>query len=211
MRAVASTGLLFFVLQVVSAVSYSSNAIIIAQTLGASVVAEYAVPEKLFALIGTVLAMMIAPLWPAYSEAIARGDHAWAKTMLRRSMAVSVGVAAACSAPLVAFGPWIIGAWIGHAVAPSGLLLLSFGVWKVIEAGGNALAMFLNGAKFVKIQVFIAIITGLAALALKIYLVKKIGVSGVNWATIVSFLLLALVPYSFVLRKYFRSETSPCA
>lgn len=202
MKSITGTGLLFLVLQIVSAISYSSNAIIIAQVLGAQKVSDYAVPEKLFALIGTVLAMMLAPLWPAYSEAISRGDRSWVRTTLIRSTTISVVVATLCSLPLILFGQQIIAVWITAPLPVSLSLLLSFGVWKIIEAAGNALSMFLNGARIVKTQVIISVITGVTALALKIYLVDKIGVSGVNWAMSASFFLLALVPYFIILNRH---------
>ena len=87
--------------------------------------------------------------------------------------------------------------------APPALLLLSFGVWKVVEASGNALAMFLNGIRIVKTQVTVAIATAIVALGMKIFLVNTIGISGVNWATIFAFCLCALIPYFFILRNYF--------
>ena len=54
-------------------------------------------PAQMFGLISTVLAMALSPLWPAYGEAIARGDHDWVKQTLYRSIILSVGVAACLS------------------------------------------------------------------------------------------------------------------
>jgi O-antigen/teichoic acid export membrane protein len=76
---VAKTGVLFLILQLVAAVAYASDNLVIAQMLGASAVADYAIPEKLFSLIAMALAMMLAPLWPAYGEALARGVRLWVR------------------------------------------------------------------------------------------------------------------------------------
>ena len=95
-------------LQVVAAVAYASDSFVIAQLLGAPAVAEYAVPERMFSLITMVLAMVLAPLWPAYGEAIARGDAAWVKRTLKRSILTAVGLAALCSFTLVLVGEWVI-------------------------------------------------------------------------------------------------------
>jgi len=99
---------------------------------------------------------------------------------------------------LVLFGEKILSLWVGHNVTPPLLLLLGLGVWKVIEAGGNALAAFLNGANVVRLQVIIATLTAISAIILKIFLVQKIGVAGVVWATAVSYLCFAAVPYFFL-------------
>jgi O-antigen/teichoic acid export membrane protein len=200
-RSVAGIGLLFLVLQVVGALSFASDNIIIAHVLGAEAVANYTVPAQMFNLISTVLMATLAPLWPAYAEAIARGDRAWVSKTLRRSVILSVGFASVCSTVLVGVVPWIIGMWVGDAVAPPLLLLVGLGVWKVVEAGGNALAMFLNGAKVVRTQVVISSLTCISALVGKILLISDIGTPGIIWATVVSFLIFAALPYSLILKK----------
>ena len=196
-RSIAGVGLLFLVLQIVGALAYTSDNIIIAQMLGAAAVAGYAVPVQMFNLIGTLIAMALAPLWPAYGEAISRGDKAWVKKILKRSLLFSVGVASVCSTALVAAGSWIIGLWVSHAVATPLLLLVGLGVWKVIEAGGNAVAMLLNGAHVVWLQVAVAIATATCAIVLKIVFIASIGVAGAVWATVISYLVFAGIPFFY--------------
>jgi O-antigen/teichoic acid export membrane protein len=195
------TGSLFLVLQVVAAVAYASDNFIIAHLLGVPAVADYAVPERMFSLITVVLAMVLAPLWPAYGEAIARGDAAWVRRTLRRSVTTAVALSAICAFSLVLLGPWLIEAWVGKAVMPSVVLLMAFAVWKTVEAGGNALAVFLNGAHVVKAQVVMAILTAGVALPLKIVLVKSVGVAGAVTATVVAYLVFTALPIYFLLPR----------
>lgn len=201
-RAIAGTGFLFFILQVVSVVTYASDGIIIAQLLGASAVSEYAVPQKLFGFIGTILAMLLAPLWPAYGEAIARGDHSWVRRTLRQSIILSLCSATLMSLILVSIGHLLIAAWVGPIVVAPFSLMVGFGVWKVVEAGGAALAAFLNGAHIVNAQIAVSIATCAAAVFGKILLIQLIGISGAIWATVAAFLIFAALPYSLLLRKF---------
>ena len=202
------TGVLFLVLQVVAAVTYASDNLIIAHLLGAPAVADYAVPERMFSLITMVLAMVLAPLWPAYGEAIARGDVEWVRRTLRRSVTIAVSLSALVSAALVMLGPWLIHAWVGTAVLPSLLLLVGLAAWKTVEAGGSALAVFLNGAHVVRLQVVMAIATAASALPLKIYLVNNIGVAGAVWATVVCYSLLTALPTLVLLPRLVRRLTT---
>jgi O-antigen/teichoic acid export membrane protein len=195
-RHIMRTGFLFLILQIVAAVAYASDNLVIAQFLGASAVTEYAIPERLFSLIAMALAIMLAPLWPAYGEALSRGDVGWVRNAFGRSLARALGVAAVLSILLVVFAPRIIALWVGHAVNPPLLLLAGLGLWKVIEAGGNAMAMLLNGANVVRLQLVVAVLTGLSALTLKILLVGQIGVAGTVWASIIAFSLISVVPLS---------------
>jgi O-antigen/teichoic acid export membrane protein len=202
--AVLRTGSLFFVLQVVVAVGFASNSIVIAQLLGASAVADYAVAEKLFALISVLFTVALAPLWPAYGEAIARGDHVWVRRTLGRSLSATLVLSSITSAALVFAGPWLIGMWLGNQISVPFSLMVAFGVWKVIEATGGALATFLNGAHVVKLQVLTAIATAIVALSLKVLWVPICGASGAVWGSVVAFLLCTAIPLCVAVPRLLR-------
>ena len=191
---IVNTGMLFLILQIVSAVAYSSDNLVIAQRLGASAVTEYAIPEKMFGLIAMVIAIMLAPLWPAYGEALVRGDVQWVRNAFRRSLLIALGLASVMSLVLVFAAPRLISLWVGQPVDPPLLLLVGLGLWKIIEAGGSALAMLLNGANVVRVQIIVAVLTGACALTLKVVLVDYVGVAGTVWASIIAFSLISLFP-----------------
>src|SRR5271170_1232273 len=96
---VARLGGLFFILQVVVGIAFSADNFIIARTLGAANVPEYSIPQRMFALITMMSGMLVAPLWPAYGEAISRGDIGWVRHTLRTSLIVvaSASFAASCT------------------------------------------------------------------------------------------------------------------
>jgi O-antigen/teichoic acid export membrane protein len=200
-REILHSGLLFFVLQLVVAVAYASDGFVVAQLLGPQAVAAYAVPEKMFSVVGSILAMMLAPLWPAYGEALARGDHEWVRRTLRRSLLMAVAASAFMSVVLVLAGGTIVRLWAGEAMVPTLALLLGLGVWKVFETSGNALAAYLNGANVVRVQVIISILTAITAVSLKLLLVPRFGIAGVPWATTAAFIVCAVIPYAFILPK----------
>lgn len=203
-RHVAGTGALFFMLQIVASVAYTSDNIVISQILGAGAVAEYAVPEKLFGLISLGVAMIMGPLWPAYGEALSRGDSAWVRRTLRRSVGTAVIVAAIVASFLLAAGPELLRLWVRDAVTPAFTLLCALAVWKVIEAGGVATAMFLNGARVIRLQLWCAVPTALVAISLKIWWVPLFGVSGAVWASAAAFLICTGVPVAFLLPRLLR-------
>jgi O-antigen/teichoic acid export membrane protein len=198
------SGALFFVLQLVVGIAYASDSFVITHVLGPAAVADYAVPERLFSLVTIALGLFLAPLWPAYGEAIARGDTAWARRTLLRSTTTAVLVSALCSFGLVLLAPMLIKLWVGAAVQAPLLLLLGLALWKVIEAGGTALAVFLNGAHVVRSQVILASLTAVSALALKVLLVSRLGVAGSVWATIGAYLVFTAVPIAFLIPRILR-------
>ena len=67
---ISRLGSLFFVLQVVVAVSFFADNFIIARTLGAVSVPEFAIPQRMFSVIAVMVTILVTPLWPAYGEAV---------------------------------------------------------------------------------------------------------------------------------------------
>jgi O-antigen/teichoic acid export membrane protein len=194
-------GILFFVLQVVGAAAFFSDNLIAAHVLGAAAVTQYAVPMKLFDMVTLVCSFLLAPLWPAYGEAIARGDHAWARRMLTRSLSGTfAGTALAALAIVLAAGTFLR-VWAGGAVHAPMSLLIGFGVWTVLNTCGMAVAMFLNGVSAIRVQVVCAVAMGTSALALKILFARQFGLPGIIWGTIVAYSLCTAVPMAFYLPR----------
>ena len=193
-RQVLQLGLLFLVLQLAVAVAYQSDSMVAAQVIGPEAVAEYSVVYRLFMFVPMLAGLALTPLWPAYGEAIARGDVAWVRRTLSRSLRFSVLATVPASLVLVVLGSKIIHIWVGEEIAPSYALILGFGVWMVMVTVGNAVAMFLNGANIVRFQVVTALCMAMTNLALSIALSRTMGVAGVIWGTVVAYSLCAALP-----------------
>ena len=207
MKKIAHTGLLFLVLQIAVSLAFASDNIVISRVLGAEAVTQYAIPDKLFSIIPMILGMILMPLWPAYGEAMARGDGLWIKKIFVRSLIIAGGFATVAALTLIIFANQILGIWTGHEIHSSLLLLLGIGLWRVAEACGTAVAMLLNGANIVRIQVIISMLLVMCAIPLKVLLVQHIGVAGAVWGTFVSYLLCVLLPYGFLMPKILKRIT----
>ena len=73
--------------------------------LGAAQAAIFAIAARLFSLVYGTLSLAGQQMWPAMSEALARGDVEWVRKRFRHSLFAVGGVAAASSLVLVAIGP----------------------------------------------------------------------------------------------------------
>ena len=165
---------------------------------------QYSVPERMFSLITSITAMVLTPLWPAYGEASARGDHVWVKRTLVRSLLTGLGFAALVASFLLVAGPSIIRLSVGDAVTPSMSLLLGLALWKVIETGGIAVAMLLNSHDMMRFQLVNATLVAISVVPLKIALLHAMGVSGVVWATIISYVIFTALPTFIFVRRWWK-------
>jgi O-antigen/teichoic acid export membrane protein len=197
-------GLMFFVMQCAFAVAFSSDNIVIAQVLGETAVATYAVPQKLFSVIPMLISMGLIPLWPAYGEALARGDVAWVRKTFISSLWLASAIAVPLCALLVLTGPWILRVAVGKSLHAPISLLVTLAVWGVVSGVGGVTSVLLNGAGVMKVQTIVAVIASLSNLALSIFFTRRFGVMGVCLGSIIAQLLITLPVCSFLIRDLFR-------
>ena len=102
---------------------------------------------------------------------------------------------------LLLAGPWILHVWVRRPLTPPFLLLLGLGLWSVMDAAGQSVSMFLNGANLILPQVVIASIFAVGCLLLKLSFVHRFGFVGVPWATLITYTLLSAVPSAFIIPR----------
>jgi len=193
-RHILHLGVLFFVIQLSMTFSYYTDNIIIAQVLGSEEVTQYAIPARLFSFIGIVLSMAMFPLWPAYGEAVTRGDVPWVRRTLTRSLSLTLVFTAIPATLLFLIGRPLIHLWVGDKVNPSLWLLGGLAVWAVLSSLGATLAVFLNGASVLRLQVVCGVLMAAGALIAKIVFAERWGVAGVVWAVVITYVLFVAIP-----------------
>jgi O-antigen/teichoic acid export membrane protein len=201
-------GLLFFVLQCAYAVSYTSDNIVIAQVLGAAAVAVYAVPQKLFSFVSMAVGMGVMPLWPAYGEALARGDVTWVRRAFLGSLWLTLAITTPLCTLLVIAGPWIIRVAVGKSLHAPTSLLVALALWGVVYAVSTVISMLLNGAGVLKWLTIVAVVASLSNLGLSIYLTRRFGLVGVCWGSIITQLVITLPACFFIIQHLFKNAES---
>jgi O-antigen/teichoic acid export membrane protein len=200
-RALAGSGLLFLVLQLSSAVAFGSDNIIIARMLGPASVAGYAIATRLFAVVQQANFMLVGPLWPAYREAIVRGDKEWVRRYLKRSVLLSIFITASLGVALVFSGRHVIHWWVGNKVSVDAILLPSLAAWLVVEGLGVTISMFLYATGSIASQAALAAGFAIICLGARIWSVRRFGVVGIPIATTICYCTLMLLPVIFMARS----------
>ena len=199
-RHLFKAGGLFFVLQIGTMVGWGADSLIISSTLGVAQVAVFSVVQRLFQFATQPLSMLNAPLWGAYADAHVRHDKLFIRNTLKRSLVMTFAGASLGAVLLWLFHPWLIEKWThGSITAPLSFVVL-YAVWTIIDACGNAFAMFLNGTGIIKHQVSVTLLFVLLVLPLKLILVHHLGLLALPLATLVAYLLTHLSLYGIVFR-----------
>jgi len=202
-RQILAVGFLFLILQVTNAITYSADNIIIARVLGPEAVTDFAIPSRLFVVAYSVLYMFLAPLWPAYGEASARGDDSWAKNTLVKAILATFVICSLFSLSMIVLGESILQVWTGSRVAFSLPLMIGLGAWMTLSAVISAIALFLNAEGRIGFQVKYALLTAVFATLAKVLLAGTVGLPGVVWSQFVVSALLMLIPYTMYLKRRF--------
>jgi O-antigen/teichoic acid export membrane protein len=200
------SGTQFFAIQVAGLVVFSSDNLIIAHYLSPADVTPYAVTWRLVNYITAVQALILPALWPAYSEAHARGHLAWIRSAYSRVRRLTVVIlAGGCGVTLVA-GREIIRLWAGAAAVPSSLLLWLMVVWIVVFAFTLNQSSLMGATYRVGKQAISSSLAAVANLALSILWVKTMGPAGVLLATIVSYLVFIVAIQFMEVRRILRGD-----
>lgn len=193
-----SSGMGFFILQLAGIVVFNSDNLIITHYLGASDVTPYSVTWRLAGYAMVLQTAVLPSLWPAYSEAYARGDYDWVRRMFWNTVKGAMGAVMLAVLILTFLGQWLIRWYAGPAAVPTALLLFAICAWTLISAGMDLQACLLAAINRIKVQGILSVFAAALNIALSIYLVKKLGSLGVILGTILSYLLILVVPQTVI-------------
>ena len=192
-KSLLKSGLQIWIAQVAAIAIFQTDLIIVAQIFGAKAVASYGTAVKFFSLILLIQSVFVLPLWPAYSEALARGDYTWIKKTFRQSILLSLSWSIIVGLLVTFSSPFIIKSWVNPESVPSTLTLLALMFRTVTLAADQCLSVLGNGLALFRIQAIISPAFAIANLALSLFLSRTIGVSGVAWATVLCVCVFSLL------------------
>lgn len=204
-RKLMKMGFWFLALQAAAAIAFSTDAIVAARELGAGAVSSYAVVARLFSYLTMLVAVVLTPLWPAFGEAMARGDVDWIRAALRRSIGLALLITGAGSALLVAAARPFIRWWIGEPAVPPVALLTGLAALTVLTGVISCYATLLNGVNALAFQAICGGVMAAAALAAKIVFVRRWGVAGLPWGTLVAYAAVSAIPMHLYARRVLRA------
>ncbi len=211
-RELMSSGAGFFILQIAGLIVFNSDNIVITHFLGAAEVAPYSVTWRLAGYAAILQTAVFPSLWPAYSEAYARGDYAWVRRTFWHAVRISLGTTALAILVLSVFGRTLIRWYVGPTAVPSQILLLAICAWTLLSAGMDLQACLLAAINRVKWQGILSAVAAIVNIGLSIFLVTRIGSLGVVLGTMLSYIFVLVVPQTVIVwRALYQPPKHPSA
>lgn len=206
LRELLDSGSSFFLIQVAAVVVFSSDNLIVSHYLGAAEVTPYSVTWRVVGLAAILQSLIFPALWPAYAEAYARRDFLWIRRTFAATMKGTIALNGLCVGILLLFGQSLIGLWAGRAAVPTTALLLAMGIWALINGFMTVESCLLAALNRTRAQAVLSIIAASLNIVFSLLLVRHMGSLGVISGTILSYLLVLVVPQSLIVRKVWKRE-----
>lgn len=193
-RELLGLGAYFALQQAHVTVLFALPPLVLSTVIGAAAVTPYNLAQRLFNLFAVVQNAFMIPLWPAYSDAKAREDHAWIRRTLRRSLAATLGLTILPMAAGAALAHPLFVLWLhGGALLPTpGLVWLLF-LWNATMFLEQPFGYMLAGMSEVKKVTRYSVVSCVASSALMWLGVHRLGAEGLVVGMFVGYL-----PYLFM-------------
>jgi O-antigen/teichoic acid export membrane protein len=205
-RIALGDGIYMFVLQFAVMAIFQSDKLVIGTLLNPKDVVPFSVVGRSFIIGYGIFIMLLSPLWPAYGEAIRRGDIAWMRRGVRIATTVGCGGILLWGTFLLVAGKWIFPLWTREPgmVIPHSLVLAMTATF-ALRAWVDSRTIALNSVAIYKPQIFFFGAHAILNLGLALLLAKPFGPVGVAWATPIAALLTSAWGYPWLMNKFLYS------
>lgn len=169
-----NTGFQFFIIQFAVVVIFQTSNILVAQFFSPEEVTPYNIAFKYFGVIPMLWAIIMMPMWSAFTHALALKDFIWMKKTMKKLNILMI-LFFVLSLFMIPLGSDIIAIWTNDRISISTNMLVVFSIYAIINIWNNTYSYFLNGVGFVKLQMITSIVAMLVHIPLSYFFVKYVG------------------------------------
>ncbi len=185
-RRIMSTGLAFFLLQIIAIAFYETNNLIITHFIGPDEVTVYNVAYKYMQVLMMVFTILIAPFWSAFAEANINGDFVWMRSTVK-TLVRFVAVLGLLGLAMVAVSPLFYRVWLqGQVEVPILITLLVF-LFHIANIWSTLWTQLLCGFGKIRLQMLMSTLCCLFYLPAAIFGCRYFGLAGLLCASVLSF------------------------
>jgi O-antigen/teichoic acid export membrane protein len=197
-------GILFAIMSLSAVISYAIDSLVVSSNISAASAAVFISAARLFTLVGGTIGLAGQQLWSALSDAITRGDAAWARSRFFRTLLISSAITAVVSLVLVAFGRPIVHLLFGEKFVPPLSLLIVLAIYTIYSTTVTQASYLLAAVEKVGVIATCGVLSALVNLGVSIWLTRRYGLTGPILGSIVALALVMTLPVLIMLRSQLR-------
>ena len=177
-------GAKFFIIQIQMVVLYQATNILISNVSSAEQVTAYNIAYKYLSIGVMVLSILLGPLWPAYTDAYAKGDYEWMKKTYKKMCGLVLLVMAAVVV-MMATSPLVYKIWIKSTMLVPWSMTITVGIYIMIHAWDSLQVILINGIGAIKIQTYVTLFGLIIHIPLSLFIGRYVGGVGVVLSMII--------------------------
>lgn len=177
-------GFKFFFIQIQVVVLYQCTNILISNVSGANEVTSYNIAYKYLGIAMMVYTIILAPLWPAFTDAYTKKDFTWMKNIYKK-MTYFFGASAFGVICMILISSFVYRIWIGDKAEIPYSMTIAVGIYMIIHSWDSLQVQLINGIGAIKLQTYVTIIGLVVHIPLSLFLGQYIGATGVVCSMIV--------------------------
>lgn len=185
-------GYRFFLIQLQFIVLFQATNFIISNISGPEDVTTYNIAYKYLNVAMMMFSIILAPLWPAFTDAYAKDDYSWMRGIYSKMTKVYYLITAAIIV-LVMISPFVYDFWIGDKVSMPLMMTVVVAAYMIINMWDSLQVNVINGIGKLKVQMRVTSIGLVVHLPLSYFLGHYIGCYGVLLSMILIVTLYSVV------------------
>lgn len=196
----------FFWIQMMYLIISNTNEFLINGLIGSRYVVDYKIYYSLFGLIGVLFSLALTPIWSEVTEAIAKAEIQWIKSIYHRFFKLAL-LAVLGLIILIFSMQFIVDIWLReNTVKVNTFYSIIFAISTIVVMWTAIVSSFVNGLGKLKIQFIFLTVGAVMNVIFSIVLARIYDL----WIVIIIANILSLLPYCIIqtiwLNRYFKVD-----
>ena len=207
MKPLFTLGMGFFVLQICSLILNTTDNLLISNLYGSESVTIYSVAYKAFYVFVQIHAIIIMPMWSAYTEAATRKDILWIKRSMKKINMVTLLLSLGVVIGIFVFEP-LAAIWLHRRLEYGKSLITIMAIYMIAQMIGNSYSSFLCGVGYIKASTIISAIGAIINIPASVLFAQNCGMrlSGIILGSLMV-MMLSVVVLPVVSKKWIDKRT----
>ena len=196
----------FFVLQICTLVLNTTDNLLISNMYGSAEVTTYSMVFKVFYMAVQVHAIIIMPMWSAYTEAATKKNIGWIRKTMRRINVITVVISIGVCIGIVVFEP-LAAIWLQKRLDYGKPLIIIVALFMIVQMFVNNYSSFLCGVGHIKISSILAGIGSVVNIPLSIFFAQicNMRLAGVILGSFVV-MMMNIIVLPFVTARWLKTK-----
>lgn len=173
-----SLGVKFFIIQIQLIIMQQATNLLISNISNPDFVAYYNIVYRYLGAAMMVFNLVLAPLWPAFTDAYTKGDYVWMRSTYRTLTRLYLFCLGAIIIMCI-ISPFAYAIWLGNTISIPWAMTISIAVYFIILMWDSLQANLINGIGAVKLQSYVTCVGIVFHIPLSFFLGHYIGAYGV--------------------------------